>query len=149
MKWNTLKKSSNLTEAQSKIYIIVSTKCLYYNRFISINPIQIRMGDIIEAQVSFVVVPLKGRKYKMLIVLRAIAIIDSSLVKVSTCCLFSANSHSYSYQNAALVKAQQHLKRSFSGPTLKRKVGYMLNSDEDIEEEETTNKVGKMSIDED
>jgi hypothetical protein len=33
--------------------------------------------------VSFVVVPLKGKKYKMIIVLRALTLLDSTPLKVS------------------------------------------------------------------
>jgi hypothetical protein len=36
-----------------------------------------------EAQVSFVVVPLKGKKYKMIIVLCALTLLDSTPLKVS------------------------------------------------------------------
>jgi hypothetical protein len=41
------------------------------------------VGDIVEAQVSFVTVPLKGKKFKMIIVLRALTLLDSTPLKVS------------------------------------------------------------------
>lgn len=37
-----------------------------------------RIGDIVEIQVSFVMVPLKGDRYKMITVLRSIALINGA-----------------------------------------------------------------------
>ena len=53
------------------------------NRYDTVNPIKFRSGDIVEAQVSFVCVPLKDAKYKMLVVLRALTIQDTSPLRVS------------------------------------------------------------------
>jgi hypothetical protein len=47
------------------------------------KPALFRVGDIVEAQVSFVVIPLKDNKYKMVITLRALAILDASVTQVS------------------------------------------------------------------
>jgi hypothetical protein len=47
-----------------------------------IEPSKLRKGDIAEAQVSFVVVPLKNRRFKLLIVLRAITLLDNHPSKV-------------------------------------------------------------------
>jgi len=52
-------------------------------RYDSINPIKFRPGDIIEAQVSFVCVSLRNARYKMLVVLRALTILDTSPIRVS------------------------------------------------------------------
>lgn len=52
-------------------------------RYVDINPGRIQRGDVLEIQASFVVVPLKAKKFKMLIVLRAITLLDSSATKVS------------------------------------------------------------------
>jgi len=46
------------------------------------NRNRISIGDAVEAQVLFLIVPLKGRKYKMIIVLRAITLLDCSLLQV-------------------------------------------------------------------
>ncbi|KAF5366486.1 hypothetical protein D9615_005098 [Tricholomella constricta] len=43
-----------------------------------VGPQMFRIGDIIEIQVSFVVVPLKGDRYKMITVLRSIALINGA-----------------------------------------------------------------------
>ena len=41
-----------------------------------------RVGDIVQAQVSFVVIPLKGGRRKMISVLRSLALLDGSLSTV-------------------------------------------------------------------
>ena len=46
---------------------------------------KIRPGDVVEAQVSFVAIPLKQQKYKVLVVLRAITLLDCSPLRVSRC----------------------------------------------------------------
>lgn len=52
------------------------------NRMVQALPSYFRVGDIVEAQVSFKVVPLKAGKRKMLVVLRAIALMDGAYSKV-------------------------------------------------------------------
>jgi hypothetical protein len=46
------------------------------NRVDTVNPHVFCVGDIVEAQVSFIAVPLKNHKYKMIVVLRSIALLD-------------------------------------------------------------------------
>lgn len=48
-----------------------------------LNPVALRSGDIVEIQVSFVGVPLKGDKLRMMIVLRAITLLDCQDTMVS------------------------------------------------------------------
>jgi hypothetical protein len=48
----------------------------------AVNPQIFRVGDIVEAQVSFIVVPLKDNKHKMIVVLRSIALLDASFSQV-------------------------------------------------------------------
>ncbi|KAF8800970.1 hypothetical protein BYT27DRAFT_7227042 [Phlegmacium glaucopus] len=50
----------------------------------TVNPQIFRIGDIVEAQVSFIVVPLKDNKHKMIVVLRSIALLDTRFSKVRT-----------------------------------------------------------------
>ncbi|RDB19552.1 hypothetical protein Hypma_013354 [Hypsizygus marmoreus] len=45
-------------------------------RYKNIDPIKLKIGDIVEAQVSFVAVLLKGKRFKMLVVLRAVTLLD-------------------------------------------------------------------------
>ncbi|KAF9465631.1 hypothetical protein BDZ94DRAFT_1306973 [Collybia nuda] len=46
--------------------------------FVDAPPQTFRIGDIVEVQVSFVAVPLKGDQYKMLTILHSIALLDGS-----------------------------------------------------------------------
>jgi hypothetical protein len=55
---------------------------IIFNRYNKIDPNKIRVGDIIEAQVSFVAVPIKDRQFKLLVVLRAITLLDCQPLKV-------------------------------------------------------------------
>jgi len=51
------------------------------HRFQAVGPHTFRIGDIVEMQVSFVAVPLKEQKYKMMVVLRSIARQSKELMK--------------------------------------------------------------------
>jgi hypothetical protein len=55
------------------------------HRFQAVGPHTFRIGDIVEMQVSFVAVPLKEQKYKMMVVLRSIALLDKAYSQVSIC----------------------------------------------------------------
>jgi hypothetical protein len=50
----------------------------------TVNPQIFRVGDIVEAQVSFIAAPLKNKKYKMIVVLRSIALLDPTFSQVRT-----------------------------------------------------------------
>lgn len=45
-------------------------------RYVAMDPTRFKIGDVVEAQVSFVGVPLKGGKTKMMVVLRALSLLD-------------------------------------------------------------------------
>lgn len=45
-------------------------------------PVEYRVGDVVEVQLSFVIVPLREGRWKMLLVLRAITLIDAVSTKV-------------------------------------------------------------------
>ena len=49
----------------------------------TVNPQIFRVGDIVEAQVSFIAVPLKDNKHKMIVVLRSIALLDATFSQAS------------------------------------------------------------------
>jgi hypothetical protein len=51
-----------------------------YNRA---TPQMFRLGDIVEAQMSFIAIPLRGQTFKMITVLHSIALIDSTFTQVS------------------------------------------------------------------
>ena len=48
----------------------------------AVNPQIFRVRDIVEAQVSFIAVPLKDKKHKMIVVLRSIALLDATFSQV-------------------------------------------------------------------
>ena len=52
-------------------------------RFKDSRPHIFRIGDIVEVQVSFVVVPQKDGKKKMMPILRSLALLDASFTKVN------------------------------------------------------------------
>lgn len=47
-----------------------------------VGPQVFRVGDIVEMQISFVVIPVKGEQYRMVSILRSIALIDGTFSKV-------------------------------------------------------------------
>ncbi|KII92316.1 hypothetical protein PLICRDRAFT_50712 [Plicaturopsis crispa FD-325 SS-3] len=81
------------------------------NKMVEAAPYYFRVGDIVEAQISFKVVPLKGGKRKMLMVMRALAIMDRK--------------HS---KDASALRARSSIRPPIL--TMKRKIGYF-----DVDEE--------------
>ncbi|KDR64926.1 hypothetical protein GALMADRAFT_149157 [Galerina marginata CBS 339.88] len=75
-------------------------------RYQQINPIKFRCGDIVEAQLSFICIQMKNAKYRMLTVLRAITILDTS-----------------SLREAAIARNRTK-NQTVRQVSLKRKVGY-------------------------
>jgi len=61
-----------------------STRTLNLSRYDRTDPTKFKIGDIVEAQVSFVGVPLKGEKARMMAVLRALTLLDChhSMVRI-------------------------------------------------------------------
>jgi hypothetical protein len=55
------------------------------------DPASFRIGDIVEAQISFVGVPVRGGKVRMMTVLRALALLDCQYTMVRyyshSCCI--------------------------------------------------------------
>ena len=47
-----------------------------------VNPQIFRIGDIVEAQISFIAAPVKNNKYKFIVVLRSIALLDPTFSQV-------------------------------------------------------------------
>ncbi|KIM78013.1 hypothetical protein PILCRDRAFT_75994, partial [Piloderma croceum F 1598] len=52
------------------------------NRYHPVAPVRFRIGDIVEAQMSCVVVPLKGEKFKMIHQLHLLALLDATYTQV-------------------------------------------------------------------
>ncbi|KDR65604.1 hypothetical protein GALMADRAFT_148561 [Galerina marginata CBS 339.88] len=104
--------------------IQIGNEGISYNE---INPLRFRIGDIVEAQVSFISVPMRDRRYKMLTVLRALTVLDMSPLR-----------------NAAIARNRyknETITTTVVG-TLKRKVGYSKD-----EVEETSEKIRRLHID--
>jgi len=55
----------------------------YFNRHGDADPNSICIGDIVEAQISFEAIQMKGNRHKMLVKLRAIMILDKGARVVS------------------------------------------------------------------
>lgn len=55
-------------------------------RYVMCEPQSFRLGDIVQAQLSFVVVPMKGDRYQMLSTLRSLALIDGQFGQVESLC---------------------------------------------------------------
>jgi hypothetical protein len=54
----------------------------HQNKYHPLEPIRFRIGDIVEAQMSCVVIPLKGGKFKMINQLRSLALLDGTHTQV-------------------------------------------------------------------
>lgn len=82
----------------------------------TVNPQIFRVGDIVEAQVSFIAVPLKDKKYKMITVLRSIALLDSTFSQVRS---LSGIHPSFSLMNMSMLRrCRRHWKIECANPNL-------------------------------
>jgi hypothetical protein len=63
--------------------ILASTHLVIMHRYDEIDPTTFKIQNIVEAQILFVGVPLKGSKVKMMVVLRALALLDCKQSMVS------------------------------------------------------------------
>ena len=93
-----------------------------------------------EVQVSFVAIPLKQQRYKLLVVLRAITLLDCSPLRVSQ---HSAKVHDANKnQNASIARCMSRgAEPRRASQVLKRKTGY-----EEHEEHDTGEKLSKMRL---
>ena len=87
-------------------------------------------GDIVEVQVSFVLLPLREKKYKLSLILRSLTLFDSSYTQVciiSICkCMFGNIESTTQHANADHFSQALALKKRIA---LKQRVGY---TDEEI-----------------
>ncbi|KIM72994.1 hypothetical protein PILCRDRAFT_81471, partial [Piloderma croceum F 1598] len=63
--------------------VVYCAKLAGSSKFKPISPCAIRVGDIIEVQMSLLLTPIKNGRFKMIIVLRGIAILNTSFTDVS------------------------------------------------------------------
>jgi hypothetical protein len=84
------------------------------NRFQPCEPQMFRVGDIVQVQLSFVVILVKAGRQKMLTILRSLALRDKT----------------FTTKSVSLPKAIGKGEKTTPSvpPTLKRKVGYNLNN---------------------
>jgi hypothetical protein len=65
-------------------------------RYEEMAPVKFREGDIVEAQLSFSLVPIKRGFYKMIAVLRSVTLLDSSFSQVRLASARLDIAHAYS-----------------------------------------------------
>ena len=95
-----------------------------------------------EAQVSFVAIPLKQQKYKVLVVLRAITLLDCSPLRVSRCSAKVCTAANRK-QNASIARCMSRgAEPRRASQSLKRKIGY-----EEDDEHDTREKLSRMRLD--
>ena len=63
------------------------------NRYEMWDPAQFRQGDIVEAETTLTLVPVKDGKYKLIAVLRSITLLDSTHSQVSKTLIRTTKSH--------------------------------------------------------
>lgn len=51
-------------------------------RYITVKPACVSVGDIVELQVSFIMVPLRDNNFKVTMVLRSVLVLDRSYTQV-------------------------------------------------------------------
>jgi len=92
-----------------------------HQRFQSCEPQMFRVGDIVQVQLSFVVIPVKAGRRRMLTVLRSLALLDAAFT--------------------IKMGEKTRMPPVLAVPTLKRKVGY------NDSEEKRNDKRDKMLVD--
>ena len=55
----------------------------------AMNPQNFHIGDIVEAKILFIAVPLKDNKYKMIVVLWSITLLDASFTQARTVIVYT------------------------------------------------------------
>jgi hypothetical protein len=68
-------------------------------RIVKVDPIQFRVGDIVEAQIMVAVVPIHGNRFKMVLHLRTITLLDGTFTDVSHVISDHAQIHVIHYTN--------------------------------------------------
>jgi hypothetical protein len=94
------------------------------NSYETAQPHSYRVGDIVEIQMTIIGVPLKGRKFKMLTVLRSIALLDSSFTQVKTKPYDHKDNSDQLEQDAAKRRAASLRLKEVEFKTLKRSIRY-------------------------
>lgn len=64
-------------------YVINPLRSLNGYRHYDLAPNSFHVGDVVEAQISFELIPLRGQRQKMIIILRALTLLDKEALEVS------------------------------------------------------------------
>lgn len=108
------------------------------------------MGDIVEVQVSFVLVPLKQSRFKMIPTLRAVTLLDDSPLRVCfSFKLYRRYITNYLLKLATVAKNEKRLKNISTSAmtTVKRSVGYEDEDEEDDGIEQARKRCKLLSLD--
>ncbi len=54
-------------------------------RYIGVKPASVCIGDLVELQVSFIMVPIRDNNFKATMVLRSILVMDRTYTQVKVC----------------------------------------------------------------
>ncbi|PPR03254.1 hypothetical protein CVT26_008080 [Gymnopilus dilepis] len=100
------------------------------SKFISTKPIKFQVGDIVEAQVSVVLIPQREKKWKSTLILRTLTLLDGR--------------YTHEAAKLRLQSTQAGLNPRHATNSLKRRVGY---TDEEVGT--TRGKLSKMRVEDD
>ncbi|KAF8874509.1 hypothetical protein CPB84DRAFT_1690100, partial [Gymnopilus junonius] len=113
-----------LENAKGRNYVHIEDNAVYYyemttdkfgeNKFIPTKPVRVQVGDIVEAQISVILAPLRDKKYKSSMIIRSLSIIDGSYTQASQI-------------SETLDQKTKHTRMNSKPPgaILKRRVGYV------------------------
>jgi hypothetical protein len=104
--------------------------------------VKFRVGDIVEAQISFIVIPLRGDQYKMSAVLRGLTLMDGTHTSVSEKLVLNILTINHIQQNATMARAAKSIITQPAMKRLTRKVGH-----DEEQLAETRAKMSRMDID--
>jgi hypothetical protein len=106
----------------------------WIHRFTTTDPATFRTGDIVEVQTTISVVPVKKDQFRMIINMRALAMLDNgpSIVSILHHCRCWRHLTSYATESWPLSIQGCHHPSAIKAP-LKRKVGYAELDDQVVE----------------
>jgi hypothetical protein len=102
------------------------------------------VGDIVEVQMTIVMVPIKKDRFKTISQLRTVALLNGSFTNVSPQHILKFHCQHNQIQDAA-INRMKYINRPTTNIAVKRKIGYGYES-EDVEMRETRSKMIKMNM---
>jgi hypothetical protein len=117
------------------------------SRYSTIPPVRFRVGDIVKAKATFMLIPLRDGHFKMTAVLHSLTLLDTSFALVNTVCTATiiAMATDKKGKQTSVSASSMCIKKLLLMPTnpLKRSITYV---DEDEEELTTHKKMTNISI---